>query len=95
LRCAAGQGRLPIRTRPHAFHPLIVGGGHGTFHPEPISDFFDVFVSGTEEALPASWRRGSDPICRVRSPRALLPIAGLFVSALLPPALHRRRALPR
>lgn len=30
-------------------HPLIIGGGHGTFNPEPIADFFDAFVIGEAE----------------------------------------------
>lgn len=30
-------------------HPLVIGGGHGTFNPEPITDFFDAFVIGEAE----------------------------------------------
>jgi len=74
---------LPIRSADrNASHPLIVGGGHGTFNPEPISDFFDVFVIGeAEEALPAlvaAWHVTRD-LPREDRLRALLPIAGLYV----------------
>jgi len=33
-------------------HPLIIGGGPGTVNPEPLADFFDLFLIGdAEEAL--------------------------------------------
>lgn len=33
--------------------PLVIGGGHSFFNPEPFSDFFDLMVIGEgEEALP-------------------------------------------
>jgi radical SAM family uncharacterized protein len=33
-------------------HPLILGGGVNAFHPEPLADFFDVFLLGDgEEAV--------------------------------------------
>jgi len=34
-------------------HPLVIGGGPGTLNPEPVADFFDLFLVGdAEEALP-------------------------------------------
>ncbi|MCL5961473.1 MAG: TIGR03960 family B12-binding radical SAM protein [Chloroflexi bacterium] len=34
-------------------HPLIIAGGSGCFNPEPMADFFDLFVVGEgEEVLP-------------------------------------------
>ena len=27
-------------------HPIVVGGGSGTYNPEPLADFFDLFVVG-------------------------------------------------
>jgi len=32
-------------------HPLIIGGGSGTYNPEPLSDFFDLFVIGEGEEV--------------------------------------------
>ncbi|MGC9467630.1 MAG: TIGR03960 family B12-binding radical SAM protein [Anaerolineae bacterium] len=32
-------------------HPIILGGGHGAFNPEPITDFFDAFVIGEAEEV--------------------------------------------
>ncbi|MDY0019509.1 MAG: TIGR03960 family B12-binding radical SAM protein [Anaerolineae bacterium] len=41
---------LPIRAKERdETAPLILGGGHGTFNPEPITDFFDAFVIGEAE----------------------------------------------
>ncbi len=43
---------LPIRAADRdEHHPLIIGGGHGTFNPEPIADFVDAFVIGEAEEL--------------------------------------------
>jgi radical SAM family uncharacterized protein len=43
---------LPIRAdRRDEGHPLVIGGGHGTFNPEPIADFFDAFVIGEAEEV--------------------------------------------
>ncbi len=33
-------------------HPLVIGGGPGAFHPEPVADFFDAILLGDgEEAV--------------------------------------------
>ena len=33
-------------------HPLVIGGGPGSFNPEPLADFFDLFLLGEgEEAV--------------------------------------------
>jgi len=32
-------------------HPLVIGGGHGAFNPEPLADFVDAFVIGEGEAV--------------------------------------------
>ncbi len=32
-------------------HPLIIGGGSGTYNPEPLVDFFDLFVVGEGEEV--------------------------------------------
>jgi radical SAM family uncharacterized protein len=43
---------LPIRAKDRdTQHPLVIGGGHGAFNPEPITDFFDAFVIGDAEEI--------------------------------------------
>lgn len=45
---------LPLRARdrPWPGYPLILGGGAGAFNPEPLADFFDLFLVGDgEEAV--------------------------------------------
>lgn len=38
--------------RPWPDYPLLLGGGVGTFNPEPLADFFDIFIIGDgEEAV--------------------------------------------
>jgi radical SAM family uncharacterized protein len=32
-------------------HPIVVGGGHAAFNPEPVVDFFDAFAVGEGEEL--------------------------------------------
>lgn len=32
-------------------YPLIIGGGSGTYNPEPLADFFDLFVIGEGEEV--------------------------------------------
>lgn len=47
-------GGIPLRSSERgADRPLVVGGGAAVFNPEPIAEFFDLFVLGdAEEALP-------------------------------------------
>jgi len=35
----------------NAQHPLVIGGGSGTYNPEPLADFFDLFVIGEGEEV--------------------------------------------
>src|SRR5437660_1892353 len=43
---------LPIRSLDRESGPLIIAGGHGTFSPEPVAPFVDLFVIGEcEEVL--------------------------------------------
>jgi radical SAM family uncharacterized protein len=74
---------IPLRAADRdATHPLIVGGGHGTFNPEPVADFFDVFVIGEAEEvfleLIDSWRAHRH-LPREAQLRALLDVPGLYV----------------
>jgi radical SAM family uncharacterized protein len=43
---------LPLRAAERGErHPLIVGGGHGAFNPEPMAEFFDAFAVGEGEEV--------------------------------------------
>ena len=74
---------IPLRAADRdATHPLIVGGGHGTFNPEPVADFFDVFVIGEAEEvlldLVQTWRAHRH-LPREAHLRALLDVPGLYI----------------
>ena len=46
------QAGLPIRAAERdERYPLVIGGGHGAFNPEPITDFFDAFIIGEGEDI--------------------------------------------
>ena len=41
---------IPLRTSQRsAADPLVIGGGSGAYNPEPLADFFDLFVIGEGE----------------------------------------------
>lgn len=66
-------------------HPVILGGGHGAFNPEPISAFVDAFIIGeAEEALleVAQTLRDMKDAPRAQTLRALACIPGVYVPAL-------------
>jgi radical SAM family uncharacterized protein len=82
--------------------PLVVGGGHGTFNPEPIADFFDAFIIGEAEEvieeLVRTWQRVRDRP-REAQLQALLPIEGVYVPRFYRPrytdAGHRAATEPQ
>ncbi len=92
---------LPLlaRDRPWPRYPLILGGGVGTLNPEPLADFFDLFLVGDgEEAIeeiiaayrPWKVRRGEPGLTKNEV------LAGLVrsVSGLYGPALYAREGVP-
>jgi radical SAM family uncharacterized protein len=44
-------GIPPLTAERGADDPLIIGGGSGTYNPEPLADFFDLFVIGEGEEV--------------------------------------------
>ncbi len=43
-------GGIPLYSKErNETHPIIIGGGPGAFNPEPIADFFDLFLLGDGE----------------------------------------------
>ncbi len=74
---------VPVRSADRdASHPLVIGGGHGAFNPEPITDFFDAFIIGeAEEVLVEVVQRYAElrGLPRDAQLRALLNVPGLYV----------------
>ena len=43
-------GHIPMRSSErHDSHPFVIGGGSGSFNPEPVADFFDAVLLGDGE----------------------------------------------
>jgi radical SAM family uncharacterized protein len=74
---------LPIRSADRsADHPLVVGGGHGVFNPEPIADFCDAFVIGEAEEVLVELTdvvRAHRDAARPDLLRALARVPGIYV----------------
>ncbi len=68
--------------------PLVIGGGHALFNPEPFSDFFDLIVIGEgEEALPEILTRIGEGRERLSRTELIAKIAG-EVEGVYAPALY-------
>ncbi|MFQ5574258.1 MAG: TIGR03960 family B12-binding radical SAM protein, partial [Terriglobia bacterium] len=80
-------GRIPIRSEQrNEDDPLVIGGGPGAFNPEPLADFFDLFLIGEgEEAVVdiamavADHKRSSDSGGREALLARIAGIAGVYV----------------
>ncbi|MGC9358275.1 MAG: TIGR03960 family B12-binding radical SAM protein, partial [Anaerolineae bacterium] len=74
---------LPLRSLERdERHPLVIGGGHGTFNPEPVSDFFDAFVIGEGEEIMlevVKVLRQTGDLPREDQLRVLASVEGLYV----------------
>ncbi len=74
---------LPVRAKERdVHHPLVIGGGHGAFNPEPITDFFDAFVIGDAEEIIVEIverLRESRPLDREAQLRRLATLDGLYI----------------
>jgi radical SAM superfamily enzyme YgiQ (UPF0313 family) len=83
-------GGLPLLAKDRTSeHPLVIGGGIAlTLNPEPLSDYFDVFILGeAEETLPQFAQVFAETSSRGLDRRALLialqkQIPGIYVPAL-------------
>ncbi|GIX48010.1 MAG: B12-binding protein [Candidatus Tectimicrobiota bacterium] len=79
---------LPLRTAQRdADLPLVLAGGPGAFHPEPLADFIDAFVIGDGEEvvveLVAALREAKG-LRRDEQLRRLAAVPGVYVPALYP-----------
>ncbi len=76
------------RRRPE--DPIVVGGGHCSFNPEPLADFVDAFVIGDGEEVVgeitevlAAWKRsGRSEGSRQGALRELASVPGVYVPSL-------------
>ncbi|MBN1440063.1 MAG: TIGR03960 family B12-binding radical SAM protein [Anaerolineales bacterium] len=71
-------------------HPLIVGGGHAAFNPEPVAEFFDAFAIGEGEELALDLadvlrRRKEEGAGRGAALEKISRVWGMYVPALYAP----------
>jgi len=71
-------------------HPLVVGGGIAvTLNPEPLANFFDVFLPGeAEDALPQFTQAYADAVSRGLNRPALLAALQREVPGIYVPSLY-------
>jgi radical SAM family uncharacterized protein/radical SAM-linked protein len=88
-------GGIPLtRDQRSSKDPLVIGGGPMCFNPEPVADFFDLFLVGdAEEALPQICRIvrdniGSSDRCALL--RELSSVPGVYVPGLFEPEYDTR-----
>jgi radical SAM family uncharacterized protein len=90
LNCLDLAG-VPIRAEHRdETHPVVVGGGHCTFNPEPLADFVDAFVIGDGEEVVTElngvvrdWKAsGRTPGSRWNMLRELAHVPGVYVPAM-------------
>jgi radical SAM family uncharacterized protein len=74
-------------------HPLIIAGGHATYNPEPMSDFFDAFVIGEGEEVileivgcVREWKKSNG--ARKDLLKALVEIRGVYVPSFYQAHYH-------
>lgn len=65
-------------------HPLIIGGGPGSFNPEPLADFFDLFLLGEgEEAvleiLAVCEEAKQNHLTKAQLKKELLHVSGVYL----------------
>jgi radical SAM family uncharacterized protein len=71
-------------------HPLVIGGGHGAFNPEPMADFFDAFAVGEGEELILDlvdiirWKKQTGG-SRSAATQRMSTVWGMYVPALYRP----------
>jgi radical SAM family uncharacterized protein len=85
---------VPLRAADRGEHdPLIVGGGHGAFNPEPVADFFDALAVGEGEELILDLigilrRRKESGGSRSAALESLARVWGMYVPAAFRPEYH-------
>lgn len=89
LKMLAQAGIPLLSARRGDEHPLVIGGGVAlTLNPEPLADFFDLFILGeAESALPQFSASFAQAVRRRKSRHRMLPemqknIQGVYVPSL-------------
>ena len=79
-------------------HPLVIGGGSSCYNPEPVADFFDLFVIGEAETLLPRLielfkeNRGPDGrICRKTLLRQAADLPGIYIPSFYEPSYQEGR----
>ncbi len=92
---------IPLRTVDRGEnHPLIVGGGHAAFNPEPVAEFFDAFAVGEGEELILDlvdilrWRKRSGA-SRYSALHRMAGVWGMYVPEICRPEYHADGTLAR
>jgi radical SAM family uncharacterized protein/radical SAM-linked protein len=84
-------GQIPLQSSARTdSHPFIIGGGSGSFNPEPVADFFDAVLLGDgEEAvleIAATLRRAKElELDRNATLTKLTEIPGVYVPSFFEP----------
>ncbi len=81
-------GGVPLRTADRGQEdPVVIAGGHATYNPEPMAEFFDAFAIGEGEDLilevagaVRSWRQSGED--RAALHRSLARLWGVYVPSL-------------
>ena len=75
--------------------PLVIAGGTGTYNPEPVASFFDLFVLGEGEEVILelleairAWKQGPQADDRAGLLRRLAAIPGVYVPSLYQVIYH-------
>ena len=92
-------GRIPLRASGrNESHPFVIGGGSGSFNPEPVADFFDAVLLGDgEEAVleiaAALKSAREEKLGRHETLEKLAEIAGVYVPSFFKPRYDRQGKL--
>jgi radical SAM family uncharacterized protein/radical SAM-linked protein len=92
-------GQIPLQASArNDSHPFIIGGGSGSFNPEPVADFFDAILLGDgEEAvleIAAALRTAKEvKLDRHATLEKLAEITGVYVPSFFEPKYDRQGRL--
>ena len=85
-------GHIPIRSSErHDSHPYVIGGGSGSFNPEPVADFFDAVLLGDGEKavleITAALKTAKEKkLDRRKTLEKLAEIPGVYVPSFFMPS---------
>ncbi len=92
-------GHIPFRSSErNNSHPVIIGGGSGSFNPEPVADFFDAVLLGDgEEAVleiaAALKTAKASKLSRHETLEKLTEIPGVYVPSFFEPRYDKQGKL--